>query len=529
MIEKALETGTFLEINSQPDRLDLSDVHARAAREAGLKLVIDSDAHQIAALDYVELGVGQARRAWLTKATTSSTRARWKQIERLRKRARSRRPPSVSFRDDLAAPPSWVAAYLEGVRRAARGRRTVAPGEIRARAAGRRRPSSPSRSRRCSRDLDELIVPGLTHWNHPRFFAYFANTGSEPGILAELADRGAERQRDGVAHLAGGDRARAGRARLARPAARAAARAARPHRGHRVDLDARRARRSARRCGPAAPSYASEQAHFSVEKAARILGLEFRPVAGRRRVPHAARLRARRRDRASSRRSARPPRPRSTRSRELAERCDEAGVWLHVDAAYAGSAAVCPELRWCLDGAERADSIVVNPHKWLFTPMDCSTLWTRRPGGVPRGVRRRTATTSPRPRAAIDLRDYGPALGRRFRALKLWAVLRCYGREGLQALIREHVRLAALFEEWVRRRARLGDRRRRGTSRRSASATASSTTTSSRARATATGPDLRGDDEAARRERDPPRDRQRLRRPRTTSAIAWEVLRACAR
>jgi DNA polymerase (family 10) len=85
VIEKALETGTFLEINSQPDRLDLTDVHARAAREAGLKLVIDSDGHQTAALGYVELGVGQARRAWLTKADVLNTRT-WKQIERLRKR-----------------------------------------------------------------------------------------------------------------------------------------------------------------------------------------------------------------------------------------------------------------------------------------------------------------------------------------------------------------------------------------------------------------------------------------------------------
>ena len=122
-----------------------------------------------------------------------------------------------------------------------------------------------------------------------------------------------------------------------------------------------------------------------------------------------------------------------------ARRCEDAGVWLHVDAAYAGSAAVCPELRWCLDGCDRADSIVVNPHKWLFTPMDCSALWTRRPEVLARDVRRRAATTSPRREDAVDLKDYGPALGRRFRALKLWFVLRWYGAEGLRALIREHV------------------------------------------------------------------------------------------
>jgi aromatic-L-amino-acid decarboxylase len=133
---------------------------------------------------------------------------------------------------------------------------------------------------------------------------------------------------------------------------------------------------------------------------------------------------------------------------ELARRCEEAGVWLHVDAAYAGSAAICPELRWCLDGCERADSIVINPHKWLFTPMDCSTMWTRRPAAFHDAfaVRRDYLETTD---AAVDLKDYGPALGRRFRALKLWLVLRMYGADGLRALIREHVRLAQLFASWV--------------------------------------------------------------------------------
>ena len=133
---------------------------------------------------------------------------------------------------------------------------------------------------------------------------------------------------------------------------------------------------------------------------------------------------------------------------ELARRCGEAGVWLHVDAAYAGSAAVCPELRFCLDGVEGADSLVVNPHKWLFTPMDCSALWTRRPDAFHEAfalVPDYLAATE----EAIDLKDYGPALGRRFRALKLWAVLRMYGAEGLRALIREHVRLARLFASFV--------------------------------------------------------------------------------
>jgi aromatic-L-amino-acid/L-tryptophan decarboxylase len=134
----------------------------------------------------------------------------------------------------------------------------------------------------------------------------------------------------------------------------------------------------------------------------------------------------------------------------IAERCAAAGAWLHVDAAYAGSAMVCPELRWAFDGVERADSLVVNAHKWLFTPMDCSLLWTSRPDEfreafslVPEYLR----TTD---EAAFNISEFGPALGRRFRSLKLWAVLRCYGAEGLRARIREALRLAELFEGWVR-------------------------------------------------------------------------------
>ena len=133
----------------------------------------------------------------------------------------------------------------------------------------------------------------------------------------------------------------------------------------------------------------------------------------------------------------------------IADACAAAGAWLHVDAAYAGSAMVCPELRWAIDGVDRADSLVVNPHKWLFTPMDCSLLYTPRPDDL-----RRAFSLVPdylrTDEEATNLMDLGPALGRRFRALKLWAVIRCYGAEGLRDRIREHVRLAAVFEEWVR-------------------------------------------------------------------------------
>jgi aromatic-L-amino-acid decarboxylase len=111
---------------------------------------------------------------------------------------------------------------------------------------------------------------------------------------------------------------------------------------------------------------------------------------------------------------------------------------------------VCPEFRWAWEGIERADSLVVNPHKWLFTPVDCSAFWTRRPEALREAMTLVPEYLRTSDEDAVNLSEYGPALGRRFRALKLWAVLRCYGREGLQRRIREAVRLAELFEGWVR-------------------------------------------------------------------------------
>jgi len=348
------------------------------------------------------------------------------------------------FRADLALASEWAAAYLERVG-GLPVLPDVAPGDTRALLPAEA-PEAPDTFAAILADLDTIIVPGLTHWNHPRFFAWFANTGSEPGILAELliatlnvnnmtwlsSPAATELELtvlDWLARLLGLPAGWHGHIEDTASTATVAALAA------------------ARTLRPGGVVYGSEQANFSVEKAARLVGLDYRPVA----VDDDYRMRA---DFALDDATAVVATVGTTGTtsvdpvRELAARCREAGVWLHIDAAYAGSAAICPELRWCLDGVDEADSVVVNPHKWLFTPMDCSTLWTRRPevfhetfALVPDYL----AATS----AAVDLKDYGPALGRRFRALKLWLVLRMYGAEGLRALIREHVRLAQLFASWV--------------------------------------------------------------------------------
>jgi aromatic-L-amino-acid/L-tryptophan decarboxylase len=354
------------------------------------------------------------------------------------------------FRADGKAALEWVARYLEGV-----GEQPVLaqvePGEIRAAL-----PSSPPERGEpfaaVLRDLDRVLVPGTTHWNHPRFFAYFATSGSEPGILAELltaalnvntmvwhtgpaATELEELVLDWTRQLLGLPEGLHGHIEDTASTATIVALAA------------------ARELVPRGAVLTSEQANFSVEKAARLLDLEYKPLP----VDGEFRLRADavadefRRGRVT----AVVPTVGTTATTSvdpvpaIADLCAEHGAWLHVDAAYAGSAAVCEEFRWAMAGCERADSVVVNPHKWLFTPVDCSCLWTRKPDALLRAFSATPDYLRTTEENVTNLKDYGPALGRRFRALKLWAVIRCYGREGLQSLIREHVRLARLFASWV--------------------------------------------------------------------------------
>jgi aromatic-L-amino-acid/L-tryptophan decarboxylase len=351
------------------------------------------------------------------------------------------------FREDGAAALDWVASYLERVREAP-VLPDVEPGAIRA-ALPAAPPDEPEPFAAVLRDLDAVLMPGITHWQSPRFFAYFATTGSEPGVLAELLIAGLnqvgilwrtspalqeleEVTLDWLRQLLGLPDGLHGHiedtASTSTLVSLAAARHARP--GHRVVV-------------------CSEHAHSSVDKAAKLLELELRKIPG----DDSFRLRPDLLDLDDACAVVATIGTTSSTSVDpvalIAERCEAAGVWLHVDAAYAGAAAVCPELRHLFTGWERADSVVVNPHKWLGVPMDCSTLWTRRPDAY----RDAFSLVPEYLRVAEDvesLSEYTQVLGRRFRALKLWAVLRCYGRSGLQERIREHVRLASLFEEWVR-------------------------------------------------------------------------------
>ncbi|HLY49103.1 MAG TPA: aminotransferase class V-fold PLP-dependent enzyme [Solirubrobacteraceae bacterium] len=354
----------------------------------------------------------------------------------------------TDLRRDGQAALEWAARYLERVDEMP-VLAQVKPGEVRSRLPATA-PERPEPFAAVLRDLDEILLPGVTHWQHPRFFAYFATSSSEPAILAELltatlnsaailwraAPAATELEGlvlDWTAQLLGLPAGWHGHIEdTASTSTLAAITAARVATGREEVV-------------------CSEQAHSSVDKAARMLGMRLR------KVPADAEFRMRPDAIGDLSDAAVMVATVGTTAatavdpvREIADACERAGTWLHVDGAYAGSAMICPEFRWAFDGVERADSLVVNAHKWMLTPVDCSLLWSQRPDDlraafsvVPEYLR------TPDSEDALSLSEYGPALGRRFRALKLWAVLRCVGASGLREHIRRGVALAAGFEARV--------------------------------------------------------------------------------
>ena len=351
----------------------------------------------------------------------------------------------TDFREDGAAALEWAASYLERV-----GElpvlAQVKPGELTAQLPAAA-PEQPEEFADVLRDLDELLLPAMTNWQSPRFFSYFAVTSSEPAILAELLAAAVNqvalvwraspastelelRVADWVRQLLGLPEGWHGHIEdTASTSTLAALIAAR----HVTGTQRRRLLRARALLGGEGRADARDGAAQG--------------AGGRRAADARRRLRPRRRRVCRGDRGHDVVRlgRSGTRARRAGAR---AGAWLHVDAAYAGSSWICEEERWSADGVELADSLVVNPHKWLLVPTDCSLVWTARPEEW-----REAFTLTPEylrtADEAFSLADYGPPLGRRFRSLKLWAVLRCYGAEGLRAIVREHVRLAALFAGWV--------------------------------------------------------------------------------
>jgi aromatic-L-amino-acid decarboxylase len=356
----------------------------------------------------------------------------------------------------------WVATYLENS-----GRHPVLPSVKPGELTDALPASGPEHGEPMNvilADFRRLIVPAVTHWNHPGFLAYFANSATGEGILGELFTAalngngmvwktspavteleqvvlGWLREWSGLpANWFGMIHDTASTSSMhAIAAAREFADPESRTRGNR----------------PGLVVYTSEQSHSSIEKGAIAVGIGQGQV---RKVPVDDEFRMRpealreliQRDLAAGLRPCCVTATVGTTSTTsvdpvpaIADLCRQHNIWLHVDAAYAGSAALAPEFRWAFEGCGRADSFVTNPHKWLATPMDCSVFYTARPDVLRRAfsLSREFLQTQEDPRA-INLMDYGVPLGRRFRALKLWFILRSFGREGLAEMVRSHVRMA---------------------------------------------------------------------------------------
>lgn len=378
------------------------------------------------------------------------------------------------FRKAAHSAVEWVADYLENPGRYP-VRSQVAPGDVK-----KSLPASPPQHgesfEQMMNDFDQHIVPGLTHWNNPSFFAYFSNTGSYPGVIGELLTAGLNvngmlwasspsvteleevtlswlRQLMGLKGDWYGEITDT--ASVSTFYALAAAREA-------LNLDVRTRGMPGRRDMPTLRVYCSEHAHSSVDKAVMALGLghencvKIATDAEFRMKPEALRA-AIESDVAAGFRPMAVVATVGTTSvssidpvPEIVPIAQAFGCWLHIDGAYAASAAVVPELRYLLDGTEFADSLVVNPHKWLFTPMDCSVLYIKRPEILKAAFALLPEYLITKQQDSVmNMMDYGIQLGRRFRSLKLWMVMRAYGAEGLAERIRHHCELAREFAGMV--------------------------------------------------------------------------------
>lgn len=383
------------------------------------------------------------------------------------------------FRRHGAEVVEWIARYLERIEELPVLSR-VAPGEVRAQL-----PPHPPEEGEHSfaamlADVDRIVVPGITHWQSPGFFAYFPGNGSGPGILGDLLSAGLGVQgmlwstspactevethmMDWLVEALGlpavfrSDGPGGGVIQdTASSAVLCAILAARERTTGGTS--------NARGCDGSLAVYCSTQTHSSVEKGVAVAGIgrdnlraiEVDAAFAMRPEALAAAIAA---DRAAGKQpSCVVATVGSTSSNAIdpvaaiAEVCQREDVWLHVDAAMSGTAALCPELRWIHDGVEHADSYCFNPHKWMLTTFDCSAFWVRdrKPllaalSILPEYLRNAASSSG----AVIDYRDWHVQLGRRFRALKLWFVLRWYGLEGLRAMVRAHVALAQRFASWV--------------------------------------------------------------------------------
>jgi aromatic-L-amino-acid decarboxylase len=364
----------------------------------------------------------------------------------------------------------WIADYFGNIERFPI-KSAVQPGDIR-----KKLPVSPPRGPepmdKIFADFEDIIMPGIMHWQHPGWFAYFPANNSPASVLGEMLTAGLGVQgmswqtspsateleevvMDWLRQMIGLPQGFAGVIQDTASTASLCALISARERASDFGVNDSGLRNTL-------TVYASEEAHSSIEKGAKIAGygknnLRFIPTDARFAMVPAELEKAVLRDKAAGFRPACVAATVGTTSSgaidplpAVAEICRRHGLWLHVDAAYAGTAALLPEKRWILSGAEHADSFVFNPHKWMMTNFDCSAYFVREPAALVRAFEihpeyLKTGVDS----QVKNFRDWGVQLGRRFRALKLWFVVRTYGLSGLQAMVREHIRLAGLFKEWL--------------------------------------------------------------------------------
>jgi aromatic-L-amino-acid decarboxylase len=364
----------------------------------------------------------------------------------------------------------WVADYLDGAEKYP-VLSSVKPGEIKARLP-LEPPTQPEPMGRIFADFREIILPGITHWQHPGWFAYFPANNSPASVLAEILTAGLgsqcmiwqtspaaaeleDRVLEWLRQMLGLPEGMVG---VIQDTASTATLCAL------LSAREKATKFSSNQSGFTAglTVYASDQTHSSIEKGVKIAGYGIDHL---RLIPtdDAYAMIPEKLEAAIGLDKERGLTPAcvvatigTTSSTAvdplsaIGRICRRQGVWLHVDAAFAGSACILPERRSLLEGAEFMDSFVMNPHKWLFTNFDCSAYFVKDPGVLVRTFEIHPEYLKTGVDAHVkNYRDWGIQLGRRFRALKLWFVIRSYGVEGLQALLREHIRLGQLFKGWV--------------------------------------------------------------------------------
>jgi len=368
----------------------------------------------------------------------------------------------------------WITEYLKDAEKYPVLSR-INPGDVKNKIPSKP-PVKPEQFHDVLSDIDKIIMPGMTHWNHPNFMAYFNSTASAPGILAELLSSAFNI--NGMLWKSSPASTELEQVTLdwfrqmlslpddfwgiiydtASVSSMHAIAAAREN----VNIQTREKGLSGRKEIPRLKLYCSEHAHSSIDKGALTLGIG---LEGMKKIPvdKDFKMIPEKLEEAinEDRKNGWLPfcvvatvGTTSTTSidpvSEIAEICKREKIWLHVDAAHAGVTAILPEMKNILDGVQNADSLVVNPHKWMFIPIDLSVLYTKHKDILKRAFSLVAEYLKTSHDSEVEnYMDYGIQLGRRFRSLKLWFVIRYFGVEGIQNILREHLRLGKLFAGWI--------------------------------------------------------------------------------